>query len=277
LMLSRSHKTKLYFDLSFFEFKETLPSLTPRSYELHIFGIEAIEKIVHPVKPRHSFRYNPLVRKLEYQIFNNVLLCIEESFTPSSLFNKLKPPVYLIGYFQSEKYFESDKESIASAFRFRLPLSVPSTDIRKKILDAECAVSIHIRRGDYINDPAIASFLGGLPIMYYQRAIELVSQHFKKCSFFIFSDDANWARANLTFIRQPAYFVNVNKGTESWQDMALMSHCKHNIIANSTFSWWGAWLNNNPCKMVIAPKKWFQTNNTAYSINSIVPDNWISI
>ena len=135
------------------------------------------------------------------------------------------------------------------------------------------SISIHIRRGDYVNDINAKKILGdNCNLLYYQKAIEYIYSVITSPFFYIFSDEPEWVKNNFSFLEN-SLIIDWNKGKDSWQDMMLMSHCKHNIIANSSFSWWGAWLNNNNNKIVIAPKKWFNTFEAPY----IVPNEWIRI
>lgn len=163
------------------------------------------------------------------------------------------------GYWQTEKYFKGIEDIVRREFRFdNNMLNQPS----KEILDiiSSCnSVSLHIRRGDYLN---INGKDISLSLDYHKGAIAYIMEHVQDPIFFIFSDDPLWVRDNLKV--ENATYVDWNSGKDSWQDMCLMSCCKHNIIANSSFSWWGAWLNANPSKIVISPK-WG---------GDIIPDEW---
>ena len=134
------------------------------------------------------------------------------------------------------------------------------------------AVSLHVRRGDYLKPKfwENAGCLCGVP--YYRRAIAEIRRRTGEAHFYVFSDDPEWCRANLP-LDETAVFVDWNKKADSWQDMMLMSLCRHNIICNSTFSWWGAWLNNNPGKTVLAPDRWFVSAPTPH-INS---PSWVTV
>ena len=174
---------------------------------------------------------------------------------------------YLKGYWQSEKYFEGISKTIRQHFTFP-----PFSDNKNKALFEQIvqrnSVSIHIRRGDYLKN----NLNWSLDIDYYNRAIQLIKEKVTAPNFFIFSDDTQWAEEN---IKDPnCHFINWNKGDDSFRDMQLMSNCKHNIIANSSFSWWGAWLNNNEDKIVIAPDKWLSTME---GTRDIIPDSWIQL
>ena len=146
-----------------------------------------------------------------------------------------------------------------------------NADIAEKISQVN-AVSLHVRRGDYISDKKNA-FIGVCTLDYYKTAIEKIKTQVDNPVFFVYSDDINWVKNNLV-IDKTAVFVNHNRGQESYNDMHLMSLCKHNIIANSSFSWWGAWLNTSPDKIVIAPKQWFANMQDT---SDLLPDNWLKM
>ena len=177
---------------------------------------------------------------------------------------------YYIGYWQSEKFFKDISDEIRKDFSFPKFTSEKNLEILK-LIKSYNSVSIHIRRGDYLQN---RGFNGLAPLEYYQKAIEYIKNKIENPHFFIFSNDIEWCRKNLSI--ENSYYIDWNRGEESYRDMQLMSLCKHNIIPNSTFSWWGAWLNKNPNKIVIAPEKWFNDCvNIDYS--NIVPETWIKI
>jgi hypothetical protein len=181
----------------------------------------------------------------------------------------LEPDCYLHGYWQSEKYFKSFESSIRSDFQFRLPLDSRNDFLSNEIQNS-LSVSVHIRRGDYLSNYRTRKIMHVCDIGYYQRAIHYLSEQLKDPVFFIFSDDMMWVKGNLT-VPGKMNLIEHNLGKESYRDMQLMSLCKHNIIANSSFSWWGAWLNMNPYKLVVAPRKWFVNNNND---QDLVPSKW---
>ncbi|MDD2505652.1 MAG: alpha-1,2-fucosyltransferase, partial [Bacilli bacterium] len=133
--------------------------------------------------------------------------------------------------------------------------------------------SLHVRRGDYVLNSTTNKVHGTCGINYYNKAIDIVTKENPEAVFFVFSDDCDWARNNLK-INHEKYFIDFNGKENCHEDIRLMSLCKHNIIANSSFSWWGAWLNNNKNKIVVAPKKWF---NVKINTKDLVPENWIKI
>jgi len=150
---------------------------------------------------------------------------------------------YFDGYFQSEKYFADCIEDIRKEFQFKDKLKIPEGN----------AVAIHIRRGDYVK---LADIHLVCTPAYYENAIAYIQSHVENPTFYVFSEDLEWVRQNIN-IPSNSVFVDYNQDMPSSHDMQLMSLCKHNIISNSSYSWWAAWLNKNPGKIVVAPDKWF--------------------
>lgn len=176
-------------------------------------------------------------------------LIIEPSFHYWSGLQRAPDDCYLMGYWQSERYFFDVAEEVRKDFTFKLDMSPQNIETADKIRNTN-AVSLHVRRGDYVNNSVYATCTRD----YYRTAILHLSKHVNAPTFFVFSDDIDWVKNNLD-IDFPLHYVNHNKGSESYNDMRLMSMCQHNIIANSSFSWWGAWLNPSADKVVVAPKK----------------------
>lgn len=186
-----------------------------------------------------------------------------------------KGTVYLDGYWASEKYFRE----IENVIREELTLKVDPDEQNQKMINEISAVesiSLHVRRGDYISNPDATTLFAECSLEYYYAAVNKLSQKIKKPHFFIFSDDPEWTQKNL-ILEYPATYVTHNSSENGYEDLRLMSHCRHHIIANSTFSWWGAWLNKNPAKIVIAPKTWFKDpiENVKLKIEEFYPIEWI--
>jgi hypothetical protein len=131
-----------------------------------------------------------------------------------------------------------------------------------------------VRMTDYLTDPVTQKKHGTCDSEYYKRALEYITEKVSNPHFYVFSDDMQWTKQNLD-IPQPVCYVDQNSPNMGHVDMYLMSLCRHHIIANSTFSWWGAWLNKNPDKIVIAPKKWFAA--AEYNSDDLIPSSWIRI
>lgn len=195
----------------------------------------------------------------------------EPHFHYNHNFFELPSNIYINGYWQSEKYFKNIKSIILNDFTFESPLEGMNKEMSEKILSSD-SVSIHIRRGDYVSNKLTHLMHGVSGIDYYLNAINYISNNVEKPHFFVFSDEPDWARENLQ-TSFPMIFVNHNSGQNDFEDMRLLSLCKHHIIANSSFSWWGAWLSNNQNKIVIAPKKWF--NEYKADTKDLYPEDWI--
>lgn len=179
---------------------------------------------------------------------------------------------YLMGNWQTENYFEKAEEIIRADFSFRLPAYGRNAELAETISNST-AVSLHVRRGDIAANPSSLAFHGLCSLDYYRRAIEYVTARVANPTFYVFSDDIPWARENLR-LDHPCHYIDHNHGAESYNDMRLMSLCRHHIIANSSFSWWGAWLNQQRDKIVVAPKRWFAAD---FDSSDIVPDAWIKM
>ncbi|MBQ9487758.1 MAG: alpha-1,2-fucosyltransferase [Selenomonadaceae bacterium] len=182
----------------------------------------------------------------------------------------LSDNVYLRGFFQSEKYFIDIADIIRREFTLKNPLEKNSAAWRDKILSANCAVSLHVRHGDYLTYES-RNVRGLLPLSYYQTCINELRKDYHDITLFVFSDDLAWCRKNFKF-DVPTEFI---EGCEhDFEEMHLMSLCKHNIISNGTFAWWGAWLNENPDKKVFAPYSW---HVGGFGGETIYAEDWIKI
>ncbi|MEF9923191.1 MAG: alpha-1,2-fucosyltransferase [Muribaculaceae bacterium] len=177
---------------------------------------------------------------------------------------------YFQGFWQSWRYFDNISDEVKAQFTFRQPFS-PENQICADAI-AKCqSVAIHIRRGDYTKKRRWEEIGSICSLEYYNWAIAHINAHILNPHFFIFSDDIKWAHKNIPL--ENATFIEWNKGEESYNDLHLMSLCKHIIIANSSFSWWGAYLNTNPDKIVIAPAIWYRHTPTP----DIIPQSWITL
>jgi hypothetical protein len=179
--------------------------------------------------------------------------------------------VSLWGYWQSPKYFESVENELRSVFRFKHPLEGEAKDLANQIA-ATNSVSLHVRRGDYVKFKSVAEMMGGTDLSYYDRASRYIGERVTQSHFFIFSDDIEWCKQNIKLSFPVTYVSSSSSGPKSAYHLQLMSLCKNNIIANSTFSWWGAWLNGNPGKIVVAPKQWHI--NGSETKDDVIPKNW---
>lgn len=218
------------------------------------------------------FRYaRGLMRWPIFQWLRKDSFVLEPSFSFWSGIYAVSGDCYLSGYWQSERYFSSYADSIRSDFDFKQPLDSANAYTLDRILRSN-SVSLHVRRGDYISAENKAVY-ARCSLEYYREAVAYISTRVENPVFFIFSDDLAWAESNLS-LGYPCVYVSHNKGAESYNDMRLMSKCNHHVIANSTFSWWGAWLNPSPSKIVVAPRAWF-VNGT--DERDLCPEAWVRL
>lgn len=261
--LSIIHKRPLKLDVSYYTAADPDPQKGIRIYCLKHFDIQA--QIAEPEDTTLFQKY------LKKNLFSKVLRhasgfgkyykrsFIFESpknywvFDSHLLTESLKAAVYLVGCWQTEKYFTSIESIIRNDFVFK---NAPD-EVNKKMLaeiDSSNAVCIHVRHGD--NATKLSQKHGVLPLKYYHKAIEDLTRTVKSPYFYVFSDDPEWAKENLR-LDFPSTFVSHNCDEKNYEDLRLMSHCKHHIIGNSTFSWWGAWLGKKSGQLVYAPKRYF--------------------
>jgi hypothetical protein len=191
------------------------------------------------------------------------------TFMPDLPLQKNVRTLYLAGYWQAHRFADDIADELRSEFRFKQPAQGKNLEVLEQIGQSRTPVSLHVRRGDYT---LAAEGNIALPIDYYSHAISAFRKRLDDPDFFIFSDDIPFTREHLPRgIR--ATFVDHNDASSSHEDLRLMSCCHHHIIANSTFSWWGAWLNSRPGKMVFAPKYWLLKRDSHYP--DLLPPTWM--
>jgi hypothetical protein len=257
LSLFRQDKTREY-SLSAFSITGDIASAA----DLSLIGRPLPWMIRHPAEALQSIiKQNTPVRYVKERQFH---------FDPDIL--ALPDNVYLEGYWQSEKYFSAIEPIIRNEFQVRSTLSPDIQELSRRIRNSN-AISIHIRRGDYVKDPVTNATHGVCPASYYQRAREKIIRDVDDPYFWIFSDDPAWVRENIT-TSHPFYCIS-DHNFKNFEDLYLMSCCQHHIIANSSFSWWGAYLGSHPGKIVIAPKKWFE--KAEKNTKDLLPESWIRL
>ncbi len=270
--LSYLHKTDLKLDMGFLN-ADSQNKYTQRHYALDVFNINAGLANELDLKPFLPLEKNKITRALQRKlpILYFTIVANESGHAFHKEFYSYPKNVYLNGFWQSEKYFEPVKDVLITEFTLKEPLNKENKELENKIAYSN-SVSLHIRRGDYVTHKEARDFHGNCSLEYYKEAISYLKNTCGNINLFIFSDDINWVKDNLK-TEVPIYFVDLNN--PSHIDLHLMSLCRHNIIANSSFSWWGAYLNQNPNKRVIAPKKWFANPNIVTP--DIYPDNWVKM
>ncbi|MEO5357099.1 MAG: alpha-1,2-fucosyltransferase [Nitrospirae bacterium YQR-1] len=267
--LSLLNKVPLKFDIEIYK------TDIGRKYSLGAFAIEEHFATAHEIK-RLSLSDKGIFKK----VFNR--LQGKKAQMPASYFCEKQPfhfdpevfthsvPLYLDGYFQSEKYFTDIEAVIRNDFTVKAPLSNINKELHALITETG-SVSVHIRRGDYVTSKSVNNEFGVLPLDYYRKGVEILESEGVKPHIFLFSDDPVWCKENFK-INVAVHFIEANSPDCAYEDLRLMSACKHHIIANSSFSWWGAWLGNYAEKKVIAPARWFRS--TKYDTRDLIPAKW---
>ncbi len=251
------------------------PQETRRSYDLDIFKLRPTFATRADVARYHSHGAG-LAGKIAHRLrgatgARDILRQYKFEYQPEIL--RVAPPVYITGYWQSYRYFADIEDLLRADFAFRDPLP-PATAVYADAIAQPGAVCVHVRRGDYL-DPKYSHFIGPCGIDYYRRAVERLREVVEEPTFFVFSDDIAWCRANFGWLGRAVQFVEyaVPPGARPQaSDLQLMTRASHFIVANSTFSWWAAWLAGDRAKLVIAPKEWFK--RAELITDDLVPGNW---
>ncbi len=249
---------------------EKYESKTYRNYGLNVFNIKAdiANSNICKIAKRAESKY---LKYLNFFFFPKLRIIKESGFAYEPFNIEPGENIYLKGYWQSEKYFSDIREIILKEFLPKNEVTGKNKDMNE-IISSVNSVSVHVRRGDYVANPITNRVHGVCDTEYYNKAMHHIESKVENPHYFIFSDDIPWCKENISSQNQLT-FVDINTGEKAYEDLRLMSFCKHNIIANSSFSWWGAWLNANPKKIVIAPKKWF--NDSSRETKDLFPDSWV--
>jgi len=238
-------------------------SLSPFSIQTEMATLEEIRKLKYPygiISEGWRFFKAKVLRQFNVG-FN------------SRIFNT-QGSIYLDGFFQTEKYFIDKEKEIRADLILKDSLGPKAQEVSAKIKNAENSISFHVRRGDYVSDPKTNQHHGTCDSEYYSKALEyIISETGNDIEVFVFSDDIDWVKDNMP-MSYPAVYVS-SPNIPDYEELILMSQCHHHIIANSSFSWWGAWLNPRPDKIVVAPKQWVRATNI--DMSEVVPNNWIRL
>jgi hypothetical protein len=264
--LALQRAADLYLDCSWYE--QSHPGSTPRRYELH--HLQTVQRFAGRFV-RWKFRQARQKRSL----FLRQYAYVEQpsrSFD-ARLLELQKRHVYLDGYWQCEHYFSSVRSSLLRDFRLVSEATGQNAELLAEI--AECnAVALHVRRGDYVQNEHTHNVHGTCSLEYYRDAVAYILARVARPRFFVFSDEPDWVRRNLQ-IEAEVRHISHNHPDLGHEDLRLMAHCKHFIIANSSFSWWGAWLSTHADKLVLAPRRWFA--DPGRDEGDIVPTSWIRV
>ena len=245
-------------------------NVTMRKFELELFPNICIEQAEAGIREKYERKARNIINRIVGKlIYYRRKVYRERNLNFDSNVYKLKDG-YLSGYWQSPKYFADIRQVLLEKFTFPELEGDINKEYLKKIRESN-SVSIHVRRGDYLTQENKRLFGDICTLEYYGKAIQYFEHKYQDVVFFVFSNDIEWAKENLKMRR--AIIVEGNEKENAYKDMYLMTQCKHNIIANSSFSWWGAWLNQNPNQEVIAPSKWINIED----VKDIWCENWMKM
>ena len=247
-----------------------------RVYALRHFHIQ--EHLASTQEIRLFSRHSRVDRVFEKLGLKESYSILKEKPVPNLVpqFFSIQGHVLLRGFWQSEKYFRGIAPLVKKELTLReLLVDKGNTALLQQITNTE-SVAIHVRRGDYISNQQAREFHGACSEEYYRNAVAFIQSQVKNPSFFIFSDEPDWVAEHFT-LDAPVCVVRQNPPEEAHKDLHLMRHCHHFIVANSSFSWWGAWLGDRKEKLVVAPEKWFQTIADDADDSHIIPEAWITL
>lgn len=273
--LAVKHSTELKLDTSYLLNRSPLENFTFREYELGPFNIQASFASSVEIKKYSSSRISKAINYflLYFPYFSAEVYLREPFFQFFSKALNAPSDTYIDGYWQSEKYFSNIRNQLLKDFTLKSPLSLNSQRLAEEITNSQ-SVGIHVRKTDYLSNFQTKKYYADCGEDYYKKAMDLISTKISNPLFYVFSDEPSWFKENVDTGFNVVY-VEGNAGANSYEDMYLMSLCKHTIIANSTFSWWAAWLNRNENKMVITPGEWFV--DKARKTRDLFPADWIRI
>ncbi len=268
--LSIKYKTPLYFDLGFYDFKN--PANTARQFKLDHFTIKY--KTLPTVA---GIYWSKATKVFPNRSLSPLFTWIQEKqhHYDDLVLNQRAGCITLQGYWQSEKYFKDIAPILRKDLVFKSTPQAGFDAYEKAITASVTPVSVHIRRGDYVHHPEFSKTYGFVGLDYYRKAIEMMQKLYGNCVFFVFTDDKPWVEKHLAFIKNSVLVDNRGENSDL-DDLHLMSLCKHNIIANSSYSWWGAWLNGNEEKLVIAPRVWYR-NKPELNTKDMLPAEWLAL
>lgn len=254
-----------------------------KEYKLHRYSLSHFNIIENFATPKEVARLQKYKRKLGRKWFlYNKFIADENKYAQERQFHfdprilDIRGEVYLDGFWQTEKYFRDIEDIVREEITVKMPLAGKDAVIAQEIA-ASTSVSMHVRRGDYVTNELTNAYHGTCGLDYYHKAVSLIVENVSNPHFFIFSDDHAWVKENI-ILEYPITYVDHNDASKNYEDLRLMSLCKHFIIANSSFSWWGAWLSQNSNKVVIGPTKWFSNpKKKTTDTSDVLPATWTKI
>ena len=278
LNLALKNKTDLKIDTSLLlDRSQPHEIVTHRNLDIDILNVKmnlATQEDIWYFNGRsHKNIFGKILNKISWQLRkNNLIIEKERNFQPGIL--NLSDTKCLVGAWQSEKYFKAIESEIRKQYTFKENLTGNTSELAKQIQEQN-SLCVQVRRGDYVTSPVYSKILGTMPVEYLKKGFDLLQSKTTIDHIYFFSDDINWCKENLKFPVTSTYVEDEFPELKSGTYLHLMSLCKHFIIPNSSFGWWGAWLGNHKNKIVIAPQQWYK--DTSYNSEDIVPENWIKL
>ena len=257
--LAVHHSTLCKLDLREFE-----------TYKLHRYSLSHFQIPEYLMEDSEFLQIDDPQRRKWYKRRGKIPMVREKSFHLDDEIRRGPAHAYFDGYWQSFRYFEEIRPILLQEISVKYAPSGENLEWLKQIRSGE-SVALHVRRGDYASNPTTQKFHGLCSAEYYQEACFRISARVKQPVFYIFSDDPSWVKQEFDYLENKKYVDN-NTPLFNYEDLRLMSACHHQIIANSSFSWWAAWLNTNPNKQIFAPQKWFA--GEAFSIEDRIHSDW---
>jgi hypothetical protein len=276
LMIQNGYNVQL--DITGLNSQKSISKITRRKWDLVDFAITIspvrLEDTIISKYGRSILTRFPLLNKFKFiRLKHRGLTYVPEQqeFEFQDLTTLNDQFVYLDGYWQSPRYFQSIGKTLRSEFVIKHG-SPDFFELHRKVVKTPYSVGIHVRRGDYVTNKKTMIHHGPCSLSYYQRAIKIIKQKIQNPHFFVFSDDIQWAKKNITL--QDNVTFSENSKRTSAEDLLILSSCNHFILSNSSFSWWAEWLNSNPHKITVAPQIWLNAKPVRIDLQN---NRWILI
>jgi hypothetical protein len=270
--LSLRKKIPFFLDVHFYRSQQQ-SSEHPRLYQLDQFNIkeniisdEDVSSFINPdFWQRRSANLGCLIKP-----YYKRRIVYERGLSFDKHMWEVEDDVYLAGYWQDLRYFADVEDVIRKDLSFKNEAVGENKEMLSRLLNVE-SVGIHVRRGDYLTDEKTIELAGVADLPYYNGALSFMNAKLTNPQYFVFTDDPDWVRTHFD-VEVQFELVTINGQDKGYEDLHLLSHCRHQVISNSSFGWWGAWLNNHPGKIVVAPKVWRKNG-----VDMFKPEAWTLI
>lgn len=281
--LAIKNNTEVYFDLYLLlDHSSKKNNQVNRNFDLDIFNFSKRFISKEESNKFNGLKTNSVILKVLIKLKKLIFplkIIIEKNRGFNMQMLSTKNNYCIVGSFQSPRYFDDIRDEILKDFVFKEEF-LEKSKLSEKIIKDKITVSVHFRRGDYLANSYYKNIFGELPMSYYEEAYKIFNTKFPNASYFIFSDDIKWVKNNISIFKNATFIENSSSKKGMATDLFQMTICDHHIISNSTFAWWGAWLNNKDKKFVVAPKMWVSKKyfgDKSIHPTDIIPENWKTI